>query len=393
MIAPPEPAIAPDASAPTTSEQASEKDAQEASEKDAQETSEKDAQEASEKAAQEAKDEAKKKKRAGVDLRVKARVIAGLRGRVRTPSADQSQEASSKTELQLRQARLGVRLRYKKIAEVEISAEFSDFLGNLEPGEVLRDAYANVRVHKAFQITVGQFKRPYSGLELRGSSKLPMISRGLFNSIATEDLTWGDRAMAGMIWGSYKPKRPGLHKLEWYLSASNNAIADAPEGVDVHARLVYEPLNSLSFAASGAYKHVTDALDQERDVYGANLDMTVDSRGFYASVEADLAQDWTFGTDPAISPWVLGALAYSSYDLELGKNFVLQPAFAFEYLDANLTYEESEAFRALANLNLKWSQYVMVRAQIEYIYPLPPVTAFNPFVETQIYGLWLQVQI
>lgn len=331
------------------------------------------------------------------DFHFKGRVIAGHRTRVRTPHGDQLEAGTATTthKLQLRQARVGFYASYLKALDLKISADFADFMGNTGPGEVLRDAWVNVRIHKLFQVKVGEFKRPYSTLELTASAKLPMLGRGMFNSEVVENLGWGDRASGVMLWGQTKPKRAGLHRVRWELSATNSAVAGAPPGLDTHARLTYAPVKGLSLGLSGAFKRIEAPLEEKRDVVGGDVDLTVRARGLRLTLEADLAQSWN-EYDAQLnefSPWMLAGIAWVSYDFKLKDDWVLQPAASFEYFDSDMDFSETESIRVVGNFNIHWTRHLMVRPQVEYVRPLNPVSAQNLFTETQTYGLWLQVQI
>ncbi|PRQ06996.1 porin [Enhygromyxa salina] len=353
--------------------------------------------------------EAKKaKKPKKYEFKVGARVIAGGRLRYIEPRLDSEGsrigQPERKGSLQLRQARVKVSAKYLDVLSAKVSLEFSDLLGSPSAGDVLRDAWGNVQIHPGFQIKVGHFKRPYSRLELRGVSKVPMIGRGLYNSVAIEDLSWGDRAVGVALWGKLEPMRPGLHELGWSISASNNALAGAPNGVDAHARVTYDPTAWLSIGAGGAFKHVQDSLANEadclaewkrdascrRNVFGATFDLVFRVKGLYASVETNLAQDWLFAET---SPWMLGALAYATYDFEVGKKTRLQPIVSGEFIDTNLSFSESEALRGVAGLNILWTKRLRVMPQAQYVMPMAPVTSFNHFVESWVVGLWVSVQL
>ncbi|KIG15565.1 hypothetical protein DB30_05439 [Enhygromyxa salina] len=353
-------------------------------------------------------DEKQSEKPKKYELQVGARVIAGGRLRYIEPNLDSDGnrigQPERKGSLQLRQARVKVKIQYLDVLSVKVSLEFADLLDSPKAGDVLRDAWGNVKLHPAFQIKVGHFKRPYSRLELRGVSSVPVIGRGLYNNVAVEDLSWGDRAVGVALWGKIKPERPGLHAFGWTVSASNNAVAGAPNGVDAHARLTYDPTAWLSIGAGGAFKHVQDSLANEadclaqwkrdpschRNVFGADFDVRFKVKGLYAAVEADLAQDWLFADT---SPWMLGAVAYATYDFEVGDKTRIQPLVLGEFVDTNLSFSESEAVRAVAGLNVLWTKRLRVMPQVQYVVPLAPVTAFNHFVESWITGLWVQVQL
>jgi hypothetical protein len=353
--------------------------------------------------------EAKKaKKKKDYDVDVDARVVAGGRLVSEEPAVDSMGMPIGvpvrRGSLALRQARVGVDARYKDILRARLTIDLADLLDKPKPGEVLRNAWANVRVRDFFQIRAGHFKRPYSRLEMRGFSSIPFIGRGLFNGLAIEDLGWGDRAVGVQLWGDIEPVRPGLDRLRWFVSVTNNALSGAPHGVDAHARLVYDPLPWLSLGVDGAFKNIQDPLADEvacrstwkrgpdcrRNVFAAGGDVAFNVEDFYGSVEVNLAQDWLYAE---FSPWILGALGYASYDIEVGKRTRLQPVLFGEYVDSNMTYGESEAIRAGGAFNVLWTKHLRIIPQIEFVKPLPPVTSFNRFVTRQIYGLWIAVQL
>jgi hypothetical protein len=349
-----------------------------------------------------------KKKKKDYDVDVVARVVAGGRLVHEEPAVDSSGAVIGlpvrKGSLKLRQARVGIDARYKEILRARISIDVADLLDTPKPGKVLRNAWGEIRVHDSFRIRVGHFKRPFSRLEMRGFRSIPFIGRGLFNGVATEDLGWGDRAVGISLWGDVDSEGRGLHELRWYVSVTNNALSGKPHGVDVHARITYDPLAWLSIGVNGAYKNIQDALADEnacrstwargpdcrRNVFAAGGDVAFEIAGFYGSVEANLAQDWLYMD---FSPWMLGALGYAAYEIEIAKQTRLQPVLFGEYIDANLSYAESEAVRAGGALNLLWGEHLRIMPQIEFIEPLAPVTSFNRFVATQTYALWIAVQL
>jgi hypothetical protein len=350
----------------------------------------------------------KTKGKKNYDVDVDARLVAGGRLVREEPVVDaQGTEVGQPVRrgaLDLRQARVGVDARYRDVLRVRATLELSDLLDKPQPGMVLRNAWANVRVHPGFQIRAGQFKRPYSRLELRGFSSIPFIGRGLFNRIAVEDLGWGDRALGVMLWGDIAPALLGLDRLRWQLSVTNHAVSGAPHGFDAHARLTYDPTHWLSFGTNVVYKSVQDPLADEDTcratwkrgpecrigVFAAGSDVAFEIEGLYASVEVNLAQDWLYVDE---SPWMLGALGYASYDLKVGERTRLQPVIFGEFVDSNMSYAESEAVRAGTGFNILWTKRLRIMPQIEFVQPHEPVTSFNRFVARQVYGLWIALQL
>jgi hypothetical protein len=385
-------------SSETSSETSSEASALEA-------PAEKPAEKSPKKASEKSKAEEPVKKRY---VEVEARIVGGVRFSTRAAPVDSEGAQIGLPEgaggFKLRQARVGIDAGYRDILRARVSVDFADLLESPKPGKVLRNAWVNVAIHPAFQIKVGQFKRPYSRLELRGFSSIPFLGRGLYNDLAVEDLRWGDRAVGVSLWGKIEATRPGLSRLRWQVSASNDVVAGAPHGVDVHARLTYDPTAWLSFGINGAIKHVQDPLADEaacratlkrgascrRNVFAGGGDLAIDVKGFYMSVETNLAQDWLYAET---SPWMIGALGYASYEFQVGPHTRLQPAVFGEYVDANLSYAQSEAVRTGAAFNVLWTNRLRIIPQVEFVVPLAPVTAFNRFVTRQVYGLWIAVEL
>ena len=352
----------------------------------------------------------KKKKKKKLEVKVRARVVAGIGARNEASPVDDTGAPvglpSRDFLLELRQARARIDVKYKKVLRVRISADFADLLGSPDPGEVIRDGWGNIKILPEFQIKVGNFKRPYSRLELRGVSKLPFVGRGMFNSLAIEDLGWGDRATGMALWGKHEPEKRGLHELGWVVSLSNNVIAGAPKGVDVHARLTYDPLEWMSVGVNGAFKYVEDSLadgvacqsewiradECRREVFAGGLDLEVKTDRLYATTELNLAQDWLFADS---SPWMLSALGYVSYDFVLGKRerTRLQPMVLGEYIDHNLDFALSEALRGVVGLNVLWTKYLRILPQVQVEWPLSPWTSFNRLTRRWRAGVWVSVQL
>jgi hypothetical protein len=147
-------------------------------------------------------------------------------------------------------------------AEAELSKRLHLELGFNLRNATVRDAFVNYRVRDSLQVRLGRFKRPFSRLELRSRGKLPFRERGLFNQLVLIDGGFAGRALGAMIWG-----RP-LENLRYSLGASNpSAIGSGIEGVDVTARITYDPVEWLSVGLNAAHKWT------ERFADGPNLSL------------------------------------------------------------------------------------------------------------------------
>lgn len=341
------------------------------------------------------------------DVDVAARVMGGWEYEIQRRAIDQLDDVQHPDEREddhkffLQQARVNVRVDYRDRLKGKISADFADaFDAPYRASEIpfLRDAWGDVRVHDLFRIRAGHFKRPFSRLELRGISRIPFRGRGLFNSDAIEDRSWGDRGVGAKLWGRHKPSG-----VRWHLSATAPHVPLNPvmnvegivKGVDVHARLRYDPLRWLSIGANGGYKRIAGKQDRwgEVDAWAGGGDLRFKHRGFYFTGEVSAAQDWLVAGD---YPWMLSALGYANYDFALPKQLVLQPIVLGEWTDADLDVKQSEAFRGIFGLNLLWDEHLRVMPQVELVRAFddqPEDMNENPFVSSETYYLMLSFQM
>ncbi len=326
---------------------------------------------------------------AGV-FRPRARVMTGLVVR------------DGVTSLFLRQARIGVRARTDRF-ELKISADLADGLDNFGSAPFIRDAWANVKIHEAFQVKVGRFKRPFSRLELRGVWKHAFLDRGLFNAFAIEDRDWGDRAVGANVWGRIRG-RPG--RLKWAVGASTPCplgtgcpVRGAP-GVTVGGRVEYEPVRWISIGVNSAYKQVrireipaTVGPDEIHTGHVAAVggDIRVKGRGFYGAAEFNAAHDWRCPLTADCSspdndiPWMVSGIVHGTYTFDVGPKTTVGPVIIGEIVDADLRYSGSEAVRAAAGIDLRWTKHLRVLPQIDVVRslqtPLGYVSSFRESVE------------
>ena len=120
------------------------------------------------------------------------RVITGFEVERERPSEEQGGTPVTDYGFFLDQARLSLEGEWKDL-QLDISVEIGDAIrpktssAALRQPPYLRNAYLNYRVHKAFRIRAGRFKRPFSGLELTSTRDLPFRGRGLGNELIVEE--------------------------------------------------------------------------------------------------------------------------------------------------------------------------------------------------------------
>ena len=115
-------------------------------------------------------------------------------------------------------------------------------------GSILKDAYIHIYPLKEIQIQFGQFKKPFSGLELRSLGKIRLINRGPGNDLIVEDLGYGDRDLGVQLSGRLIKSV----KLEYFLGAFNGSgpnITDPGNSKDIVVRLQMKPVKPLALGA------------------------------------------------------------------------------------------------------------------------------------------------
>jgi len=295
----------------------------------------------------------------------------------------QGRVESEDTGFFLSQARVQLEAKLSKRIEAEVSAELADAYdagagsGTSDGPLYLRDAFANLKLKRAFQIKAGRFKRPFSALELRSTGALQVRGRGLTNHLVIEDNAWGDRALGAELWGKLKPIGAtwavGAFEPLWAPSS-----ATRPKGVDVMARATVEPVSGLTLGASGGMKRLdTPPFDDYDTSFAVGGDARFEAHGWsllidglYAELplpEADLSQQSAFGV-----------VALLSYDIELSKSFTLQPVVLGEYFDASVAHSNSETWRGVAGVNGLIHETLRIMPQVEVVDWQGTPSTFSP---------------
>ncbi len=334
------------------------------------------------------------------DFEFIARLMTGWEIENERPEPAEQPPATDRNEQQLfiQQARLKVIARMNKRVALNVSAELADGVrpktvgGAYDEMPYLRNAYVNVRVKRPFQIRLGRFKRPFSRLEGRSTGALPFRGRGLSNRLIVEMAGWGDRAIGLMLWGRVREAnltwRAAVSNPEW---DSDNDLED--QGLDALGRIVYSPVDWLSFGLNGGHKlrgHKPRGSADTDETANANAlggDVRFRTGDFYSAFEAITAQL----PDEEGTPFAYGIVGYANYDIHLSEDWVLQPTLVGEYTDADTEYTDSEAIRAIFGLNLLWNDDFRIMPQVELIRPQGDE---NPWWNAQeSYYLLLSVEI
>jgi hypothetical protein len=315
--------------------------------------------------------------------------MTGFERTSETRFAVQTKLTSERYGFFLSQARAQLQGKLSKRIELELSAELADaydaeVVTTANKPPYLRDAFLNLRLRRAFQVTLGHFKRPMSALEHRNAGELQVRGRGLTNDLVIEDNAWGGRGLGMQLWGKIKSIRSrwavGVFDPAWAAQASTRA-----KGADVLARYSIEPIEGLTLGVNGGLKTLdTPPFDEYETFYAAGGDVELEFGGlnFLADfLYAQLPQPVS-GLNAQSSSGVVGLL---SYDIPIGQEFALQPVALGEYADASTAHENSETLRTVIGLNLLVHETLRIMPQAEIVRWLGDPSELSPSQGTAIY--------
>ena len=297
-------------------------------------------------------------------LRFKGRIMTGVEVEREHPENGQAPADETQAEWFLEQAVIEAEAQLSKRLDVE--------LGFNVRTQTLRDAWINYRVEDEFQVRVGRFKRPFSRLELRSRGKLPFRERGLFNDEVLSQHGFAGRTLGGMIWGK------ATDQLRYYVAGTSpTEIGTGIEGVDIIARVVYEPIPELSFGVNGLHKWSERFADgEDLSVSGVGADARFELGPLDVHLEFDAVQNpgppaAPGATDPSRTPWALGFIAWGEYAFKLSKKWTIAPVVVFEWMDTDTEYSQDETVRAVIGLSWNYRKnFLRVMPQVEIIRPL-----------------------
>jgi hypothetical protein len=291
----------------------------------------------------------------------------------------------------LEQARVELDFIASKVLSGSFGAELRD-----KPA--VRDAYVNVELARAFQIRAGHFKRPISRTALTRLGKLPFRDRGLFDHDILRDQHWGHRALGVMLWGKLKPAH-----FKWHAALMNaNPTVDVAEsarigGADALGRVEYAPLAWLSVGLNGGYKRTEEyAGGPDLDMFAFGGDARVHAGPVRVVLESTAAQ--TASPPPGSSkrnPFAANAMGYTTYDLSIAPDVVLQPTLLGEWYDADTADSGDQALRGVLGVNLLlFDRRYRVLPQVEIVRTLDDDDdADEALVELERYYVLLSAEL
>ncbi len=300
-------------------------------------------------------------------------------------------EGTPTNEFLVEMARLGMSWEVGSMVDGKVSADLEQVFR--EEKALLRDAYVRVQPLKAAALRIGQFKRPFSAIELRSRGKLETVRRGLGNELLIEDLGFGDRDLGVMFDGQVGGKK---RHVKYMVGLFNGGGANVPEtdmdwSKDLVARVEGRPWKWLTAGVNASFKwfDTEGEVHSDEDAWAVGADLRFKRKALFVLAEWILAENWDrcryaeYEINCRLeehTPKAWDMLLMAAYRWRLGGplNIALEPVFKGEYLVPEHDVSGSGAGRffpgsnqagiwfLVPGVNLHLGEYFRVMANVEW---------------------------
>ena len=292
-----------------------------------------------------------------------------IQGYVHTRYWVQDGAAGPSQGFEVGSARLGAAWNQGRLLDGELSLEFTEALSGSASLQVVRDAYVRVSPMRELRIRMGQFKKPFGGLELWGRSRLPLVERGISNAWIVRDLAYGGRDIGVQVEGRLL-KRPRLQYSVGVFNGSGANRAEDGDSKDIAGRVEIRPLKILEFGASGSLKQFAQDAHPELPARGSmgELDAKVETKRLTVFAEGMIGQNYR-SIDEAKS-W--SALLMAGYRIPLSDawRLKLEPLVRGEVLKVEDHVRDAHILSATAGANLHIGKLFRLMVQGEVVRPM-----------------------
>ena len=311
-------------------------------------------------------------------------------GRVHALWMLRDEEGKPGNEFRMNMVRLRLKYRASEMVEAAIEADMAEAVQGSSGGgnSLLRDAYVRVEPLKLLRFQAGQFKKPFSRIELRSKGKLETIERGISNNLLIADLLYGERDVGFMIDGRVGEKKKGT---SYFLGVFNGAGKNADEedldgGKDIVGRVEVDPSKRLSLGLNGSLKLFDqDAVEQRPDkawMAGADFRIKLGAfrligEGLYGEnhdpcSNADLPGKCILDEEFLDPPMTWSAVLLATYKIPLHRGtpaLTLEPLIKSEVLDPNLDLDSGRIYSVTPGANLHVGDFTRIMVNGDFVFP------------------------
>jgi hypothetical protein len=272
-------------------------------------------------------------------------------------------------EFRLASARVELDWKHAKLLEATVELDAAQDSG-APAWSALRDAYVRVKPLRELRIRAGQFKKPFSRLELRGRRKLRLIDRGITNAWIVEDLGYGERDIGVQLEGRVGDETSLSYRAGVFNGSGPNAReADLDGSKDFAARLELDHGGWLSLGMSGSHQRfdpeMTPLLPRSGTMGEADFRLSLGrlrvlGEAMYGEnqLSIDHAESWS-------------ALLLASYKIPLTRSWemALEPVAKAEVLKIEHHVRDAHIWAATIGANYHLGRRFRLMAQGEWIRP------------------------
>jgi hypothetical protein len=239
-------------------------------------------------------------------------------------------------------ARLDWRPNNRVTGRVLVGAERVDE----SPSSLLRDAFFDISPRRRLTLRAGQFKKPFSGLELRSPARAQVMRRGNGSSLIVDDLRYGDRDL-GLQLRARLLDAPKVDAIIGLFNGSGPEMDFDAASKDAAGRLELRPWPFLTLGINASFKFFSDDDIPVRHTFGAGADARLALEGFTLHLEALRAENHLAFIDHEKleeAPNIVNGVAYVSYRRRIPRahQLALEPMFKLEVLDPKLERDGNE---------------------------------------------------
>ncbi len=297
-----------------------------------------------------------------------------------------------------------------KLVEAVLKLDVDHLIMDASTAAIVRDVYVRIQPFAWLGLRIGQFKKPFSKVELTSRAKLPFINRGISNDWIAEELGYGDRDLGlqleGRIWKKIK--------LDYMIGVFNGAGMNVRE-MDINGqkdlvfRLEARPVKWLSLGVDASLKIIgrddlPRFIDEENFPDGYTMDDFKDEHGWMTGVpwmtgvdvmlrihkmrilvENLFGESWWFRTADYRYTWSLALMLSYEWRLVEDWKISLEPALKAEMLTLLPRAGEWSArmWQIVPGMNLHLGKFVRVMINGEFV-----ITEDSEPDESTGDGLW-----
>jgi hypothetical protein len=310
-----------------------------------------------------AAEEKKKKKKKKVEVKTRVHVRWEM-------EPDDSDELENR--FLIRRARLKLLWHPKKWITAKLQVGFEKIT---KLTSVFKDAYIHLSPSQYVEVRVGQFKKPFSRLELRSSGKLRLAERGDGNSFIIEDLLYGGRDIGIQLSGRLV-KSVKLDYALGFFNGTGTIAEEVGNAKDLVARLEVDPSEWIGVGVNSSLKFFDDDVHKDRDeplAWAVGADTVFRFFGVRLHLEGILAEDHQYtGNYPDLvlgeMPLTLSGVGILSYEytFNTSRRLSVEPLFKMEVLDPNLDFIDDQVLLLNPGFNVYIGKYLRLMLHAEF---------------------------